>query len=72
MISARAKHSLNVLHHSLWGITTAARSVAYKYLVQSLLEYACQLWHPYTVSDISMLKNFQRRAARWDYGIGIH
>ena len=42
--------------------------MAYKYLVRPLLEYACQVWHPYTVSDISMLESVQRHAARWVCG----
>ena len=68
MIFARANHSLNFLLHSLWGTTTTTRSVAYKCLVQPLLEYACQVWHPYTVSDISMLESVQCCAARWICG----
>jgi len=41
LIIAKAKRTLNFLHHSLWGATTAAKSVAYKSLVRPILEYAC-------------------------------
>ena len=68
MIVVGANCSLNFLRHSLWGTTTTTRSVAYKYLVRPLLEYACQVWHPYAVSDISMLKSVQGCAARWVCG----
>ena len=68
MLYARANCSLNFLHHSLWGTNTTARSVAYKYLIRPLLEYACQVWHPYTVSDISMLESVQRCVTRWVCG----
>ena len=37
-VSAKAKRSLNYLCHSLWGATTATKSVAYKVLVRPLVE----------------------------------
>jgi len=39
IVSAKARRSLNHLHHSLWGVTTTAKSVVYKCLVRPLLEY---------------------------------
>ena len=68
VVSAKARRSLNHLRHSLWGATTAAKSVAYKCLVRPLLEYACQVWSPHTARDISGLESVQRRAARWACG----
>ena len=68
VVSAKARRSLNHLRHSLWGATTAAKSVAYKCLVRPLLEYACQVWRPHTARDISGLESIQCRAARWACG----
>ena len=68
VVSSKARRSLNHLRHSLWGATTAAKSVAYKCLVRPLLEYACQVWSPHTARDISGLESVQRRAARWACG----
>ena len=56
------------LHHSIWGATTAVKSVAYKSLVRPLLEYACQVWNPHTARDKSVLEAVQRRAAKWACG----
>ena len=67
-VSAKAKQSLNYLHHSLWGATTATKSVAYKVLVRPLLEYACQVWSPHTAHDIGLLEAVQRHAAKWACG----
>jgi len=64
----KAKRTLNFLHHSLWGATTAAKSVIYKSLIRPILEYACQVWSPHTAHDISTLENVQHHAARWACG----
>ena len=69
VVSTKARRSLNHLRHSLWGATTAAKSVAYKCLVRPLLEYACQVWSSHTACDISGLESVQHRAARWACGI---
>ena len=68
VVSAKARKSLNHLRHSLWGASTSAKSVAYKYLIRPLLEYACQVWSPYTTRDKSGLESVQRRTARWACG----
>ena len=66
-VSAKASKTLNFLRRTLWGATTEAKSMAYKYLVCRcpLLEYACMVWNPHTVSDKTSV---QRRAARWACG----
>ena len=46
------------------GATTTVKSVAYKFLVRSLLEYACQVWSPRTAWDKSVLEAVQRHAAK--------
>ena len=68
VVSVKARRSLNYLRHSLWGVTTSTKSVAYKVLVRSLLEYACQVWSPHTAHDICLFEAVQRRAARWACG----
>ena len=67
-VSVKARQSLNYLRHSIWGATTAVKSVAYKSLVRPLLEYACQVWNPHTARDKSVLEAVQRRAAKWACG----
>ena len=67
-VSAKASKTLNFLSHTLWGATTVAKSMTYKYLVRPLLEYACMVWNPHTVSDKTSLEYVQRRAARWACG----
>ena len=64
----KARQSLNYLRHSIWGATTAVKSVAYKSLVIPLLEYACQVWNPHTARDKSVLEAAQRPAAKWACG----
>ena len=58
-VSAKAKRSLNYLRHSLWGATTATKSVAHKVLVRPLLEYTCQVWSRHTAHDIGLLEAVQ-------------
>ena len=67
-VSAKASKTLNFLRCTLWGATTEAKSMAYKYLVHLLLEYACMVWNAHTVSDKTSLESVQRRAACWAYG----
>ena len=67
-MSAKASKTLNFLHHTLWGATTEAKSITYKCLVRPLLEYACLVWNPHTVSDKVTLESVQRRAAHWVCG----
>ena len=45
-----------------------AKSMTYKYLECPLLEYACTVWNPHTVSDKISLESVQQRAAHWACG----
>ena len=56
--SAKASKSLNFLH-TLWGATTEAKSMTYKYLVRPSLEYASVVWSPHTVSDKATVESVQ-------------
>ena len=67
-VSAKASKTLNFLRHTLWGATTEAKSMTYRCLVRPLLEYACSVWNPHTVSDKATLESVQRRAAHWVCG----
>ena len=49
----------------MFGCTAAAKSLAYKALVQPCLEYGYSVWYPHTSKDIHVLESVQRRAARW-------
>ena len=68
IVLAKARQSLNYLCYSIWGATTAVKSVAYKSLVRPLLEYACQVWNPHTARDKSVLEAVQCHAAKWVCG----
>jgi len=65
IISAKATRCLNFLRHTLWGATPFVKSIAYRCVVNPLLEYGCQLWNPFTTTNIQLLEQNQRRAARW-------
>ena len=61
--SAKASKSLSFLRNTLWGDTTEAKSMTYKYLVRPSLKYASVMWSPHTVSDKATVESVQRRAA---------
>ena len=58
IVVARATRCSNFLCHTIWGVTTAAKAMACKYIIRSLLQYSYQVWN-----DISMLKKVQQWAA---------
>ena len=61
-MSAKAS---KVFCHTLWGATADAKSMTYKCLVRPLLEYACRVWNPHTVSDRAALESVQQHAVHW-------
>ena len=65
---AKARQSLDYLCHSIWGATTAVKSVGYKFLVRPLLEYTCQVWSLHTAWNKSVLEGVQCHAAKWACG----
>ena len=64
-VSAKATRSLNFLRHHLYNSSTSIKSIAYKCIVRPVLEYACSVWHPYTIKNINLLESVQHRAAHW-------
>ena len=64
-VSAKATRSLNFLRHCLYNASSLIKSSVYKCVVCPTLEYACPVWHPYTIKNINTLESVQRRAARW-------
>lgn len=64
ILASRASRLLNYLRHSLWGATVDAKSMAYKFIVRPLLEYACPVWSPHTISDKSVLESVQRLCSK--------
>ena len=64
-VSAKATRSLNFLRHCLYNASSLIKSSVNKCVVRPTLEYACPVWHPYTIKNINTLESVQRRAARW-------
>ena len=62
--SQKANRTLGFLRRNI-KTNTVIKTKAYQALVRPHLEYACQVWDPHKQSDIQMLENVQRRAARF-------
>ena len=63
--ASRATACLNRLRRVMYGSSPIAKAIAYKSLIRPHLEYACQVWSPYTNKNINLLESVQRRASRW-------
>jgi len=63
--AAKATRRLNLLCHSLWGCSSLVKSLVYKASVRPVLEYAAQVWNPYTRRNINAWEAVQHRAACW-------
>ena len=64
-VASKATQVLNLLRRSLFGCSSAVKSLAYTSIVRPHLEYASIVWNPHTSSDINLLEAVQNRAARW-------
>ena len=65
--ASRATACLNRLRRIMYGSSPIAKAIAFKCLVRPHLEYACQVWSPYTNKNIDLLESVQCRASRWIY-----
>ena len=63
--ASRATARLNRLRRVMYGSSPIAKAIAYKSLIRPHLEYACQVWSPYTSKNINLLESVQRRTSRW-------
>ena len=58
-VAAKATWSLNFLRHCLFHCSSVVKSIAYKCVVQTIMEYACPVWHPHTAKNIDILERVQ-------------
>ena len=66
-----ANLTLGLLRKNINVKSELIKSIAYQTLVRPQLEYASEIWSPYTQTQIGQVESVQRRAARWiksDYG----
>lgn len=74
-VCCSASRSLGLLRRHLHGCPSTTKELAYKALVQPILEYASAVWDPAQTTQIHRLEMLQRRAARfildlpWDRGV---
>jgi hypothetical protein len=64
-ICNKANKTLGFLKRNLNINSICIKEQAYKSLVRPTLEYACSVWDPYVIGDISSIEKVQRRAARY-------
>ena len=64
-VAKKANKSLGFIKRNIKTNNKYVKTLAYNSLVRPHLEYACQVWDPYTDKDISKLESVQRRAARY-------
>ena len=65
--ASKATACQNRLRRVMYGSSPIAKAIAYKSLIRPHLEYACQVWSPYTNKNINLLESVQHRALRWIY-----
>ena len=67
-IAAEATRVLNILRRNLSGCCISTKSRAFRILVIPILEYAAQVWNPYTKKNIDKPKDIQLHGACWVCG----
>ena len=61
--ASKATRVFNLLRRSLFGCSSAVKSLAYTSIVRPHLEYASIVWSPYTSTNINLLETIQNQAA---------
>ena len=66
LISSKANRTLCLIRRVCRDITDSdTKKLLYCSIVRPQLEYACELWSPYTAKDKLLLENVQRRATKF-------
>ena len=68
-VAKRANKSLGMLRRSLHGANSKTCMLAFNSVVRPILEYASQVWSPYTKTQAEDLEKIHRRAIRWAFRI---
>ena len=64
-ISNKASRTLGLLRRTLSPCSQNVKSIAYKVLVRPQLEYASEVWSPYTMKCIKKIEQIQRNSCRF-------
>ena len=62
-ISNKASRTLGLLKRTLSPCSQNVKSIAYKMLVRPQLEYASEVWSPYTMKCIKKIEQIQRNSS---------
>ena len=61
-ISNKVSRTLGLLKRTLFPCSQNVKSIAYKMLVRPQLEYASEVWSPYTMKCIKKIEQIQRNS----------
>ena len=61
----KASRTLGLLNRTLSPCSQNVKSIAYKMLVRPKLEYASEVWNPYTMKCIQKIEQIQRNSCRF-------
>ncbi|XP_070196664.1 uncharacterized protein [Littorina saxatilis] len=64
-VCAKANSALGMLRRNLKIGSPKTKELAYKSLVRPIVEYACTVWDPHKIKEVSQIEKVQRRAARF-------
>ena len=71
-ITNKANSVYGFLRCNLYSCPMSTKINCYKALVKPVLDYSATVWSPYTQKDIDMVKQVQRRAARFIFNNYSH
>ena len=64
-ICSKALKSLGMIKQVLFNAPEKVRRVAYLTICRPILEYACEIWDPFLVKNISQIESVQSKAVRF-------